>query len=148
VSAWLLDTDCLSATSPLARLSDADVFRRWLVANGNRLFLSVVSLAEIAYGIERLLRRGATHKAGLLQAWSQDVMSFHRDRLLDLDAAIAARAGGLLATAEASGVQPGFEDAAIAATADHHGLVVLTRNLRHYRPMGVACLDPIAALPD
>lgn len=144
--AYLLDTDCLSATSPVAGTT-VIALRDWLAANGDRLFLSPISLAEIAYGIARLVHQGATRKAQLLQAWSEDVATFHRAHILTLDAAIGFRTGQLLATAQARGVQPSFEDAAIAATADHHGLTVLTRNLRHFTPMGIACLDPTTALP-
>jgi len=146
-AAYLLDTDCLSAASPVAG-DGADVFRRWIAANGERLFLSPVSLAEVAYGVARLVQRGAVRKAALLQAWSDDVLTFHETRILALDAAIGRRTGQLLAVAQAHGVEPSFEDAAIAATAEHHGLTVLTRNLRHFVPMGVACLDPVTELPD
>ena len=145
--AYLLDTDCLSAASPVAG-GAADAFRRWLAANGDRLFLSPVSLAEVAYGVARLVQRGATRKAALLQAWSDDVLIFHEARILVLDAEIGRRTGQLLAAAQARGVQPSFEDTAIAATAERHGLTVLTRNLRHFAPMGVACLDPAVELPD
>jgi hypothetical protein len=33
-------------------------------------------------------------------------------------------------------------DIVIAATAQAHGLTVLTRNLKHFTPLAVACLDP------
>jgi hypothetical protein len=33
-------------------------------------------------------------------------------------------------------------DLAIAATAQKHGFTILTRNLRHFGPLGVAALDP------
>jgi hypothetical protein len=57
---WLLDTDCLSIGSPAAaRLPAVDAFRGWLARNGERLFLSALSLAEIAYGIERLFSAAA-----------------------------------------------------------------------------------------
>ena len=138
---WLLDTDCLSSTSPVAA-SGTDRFRRWLADNGERLYLSVVSLAEIAYGIGRLQQRGATRKAALLSAWRDDVLMLHHERVLSVDADIATRAGHLLAAAETKGVQPGFEDALIAATAARHGLTVMTRNLRHFRPMTATCVDP------
>lgn len=143
---YLLDTDCLSATSPVTGAAAAS-FRHWLAAHGDRLFLSPISLAEIAYGVTRLVHQGATRKAKLLQAWCDDVRAFHQARILDLNAAIGVRTGQLLAAARFQGIQPSFEDAAIAATADHHGLTVLTRNLRHFEPMGVPCLDPLAALP-
>lgn len=38
-----------------------------------------------------------------------------------------------------------IEDALIAATAQVHGLTVVTRNVRDFRPFGVTVLDPFAA---
>jgi predicted nucleic acid-binding protein len=35
-----------------------------------------------------------------------------------------------------------LEDAMIAATAVVHGLTVVTRNLRDFKPLGVRTLDP------
>jgi predicted nucleic acid-binding protein len=91
-------------------------------------------LRPVAFGAARLLRRG-------------QVAGEHRDRVLPLTADGALRAGELMALAEAAGRDPVFEDAAIAATAERHGLVVLTRNVRDFLPLGVAHLDPFAALP-
>ena len=38
-----------------------------------------------------------------------------------------------------------IEDALIAATAAVHGLTVVTRNVKDFRPFGVTVLDPFAA---
>jgi hypothetical protein len=39
-----------------------------------------------------------------------------------------------------------IEDAMIAATAQVHGLTVVTRNVRDFAPLGVPTLDPFAAV--
>jgi predicted nucleic acid-binding protein len=39
-------------------------------------------------------------------------------------------------------------DVIIAATAVHHSLTVLTRNVKHFEPFGVALQDPFLALPE
>ncbi len=39
---------------------------------------------------------------------------------------------------------PGFADVMIAATARRHGLTTLSRNLRHFKPLGVAVRDPFS----
>ena len=39
-----------------------------------------------------------------------------------------------------------IEDAMIAATAHIHGLVVVTRNVRDFKPLGVPTLDPFAVV--
>ncbi len=38
-------------------------------------------------------------------------------------------------------------DLIIAATAHVHRLTVLTRNLRHFEPVGVPVIDPTRSLP-
>jgi hypothetical protein len=40
-----------------------------------------------------------------------------------------------------------FVDVAIATLAQHGGLLLLSCNLRHFQPLGVACVDPWVALP-
>jgi predicted nucleic acid-binding protein len=52
--------------------------------------------------------------------------------------------GRLADEAVAQGRHPGLADIAIAALAQHGGHTLLTRNLRHFEPLGVACVDPIA----
>gem|GEM_PF-2305952 len=49
--------------------------------------------------------------------------------------------------ARALGRPPGFADIVIAATAAHHRLTLLTRNVKHFEPLGVALHDPFAGLP-
>jgi len=41
----------------------------------------------------------------------------------------------------------GFEDIAIAATAEAHGLTVLTDNERPYKPLGIAVHNPLKEMP-
>jgi len=143
---YVLDTNVLSHGAPSRTQPDAGVVA-WLERNGQHLYLSAVTVAEIAYGVARLERRGAVRRAELLRAWLGDVLIFHGSRVLAIETEVAARAGELLAAAVAHGVEPGIEDALIAATADLRGFTVLTRNTRHFAPMGVAHMDPFVALP-
>ena len=41
----------------------------------------------------------------------------------------------------------GFADVAIAALAQNAGLLLLTCKLKQFQPLGVACADPLIALP-
>lgn len=68
-------------------------------------------------------------------------------RILPLGAQAARLAGQMSDAAMAQGRHPGFADVAIAALAQHAGLLLLTCNLRHFQPLGVACADPLIALP-
>jgi predicted nucleic acid-binding protein len=64
-----------------------------------------------------------------------------------VDAAVAIRAGELITVARARGVEIDTEDAIIAATADLHSLTVLTDNVRHFAPTGIAYINPFVTLP-
>jgi predicted nucleic acid-binding protein len=143
---YVVDTDVLSTTSPTRQGSVPDL-PAWLERTSERLYLSVISLMEISYGIAWLRHRQARRKAALLQAWFDDVTTFHKSRIIMIDDDVAMRAGQLLATARAGGVEVSAEDALIAATADLRALTVLTANARHFAPMGVRHLDPRAGLP-
>ncbi|NKM89654.1 PIN domain-containing protein, partial [Rhizobium laguerreae] len=112
----------------------------------SQLFLSVISAAEVKSGIAKAERDGATTKAQRLKDWLESIEYLYAQKLLPFDLRCAHAAGRILDAARAH--QPGFEDIAIAATAKVHGLTVLTRNMRHFRPLGVQVLDPFEALPE
>ena len=76
------------------------------------------------------------------------VLAAHADRILPLDAQAARLAGQISDAAIAQGRHPGFADVAIAALAQHAGLLLLTCNLKHFQPLGVACADPLVSLPE
>ena len=144
---FLLDTNIISAASPAARADpDAFAFLQWLRANGGRLFLSVVTIAELGAGIVRAERIGAAAKARRLRQWIAAVEHLYGPRLLPFDLEEARVAGAIMDRARAH--DPGFEDIAIAATAAVHGLTVLTANERHFAPLGIPFLNPLKHLPD
>ena len=143
---YLLDTNVLSDLNPDRRGSNKNLVD-WLRRNGDRCFLSAVTLTEIAYGVAWLRARRATARAARLGAWLEQIIQFHAARILPVDNAVALQAGVLMATARASGVEPDISDALIAATAIVHGLEVLTFNMADFRPMGIACRDPLTTTP-
>ena len=131
---FVLDTDVVSRTSPL---SCAGGVASWLGRHKGLSFLSVVTLAELYGGVERLRLRGNTRKAEVLGVWLQQADDLYASRLLSMDATVSRRAGELLARAEAAGFSPGFADACIAATADAARFEVVTFNARHFTALGV-----------
>jgi hypothetical protein len=85
----------------------------------------------------------ALRKAASLTAWLEAILHLYGRRVLSLDTPIARTAGHLDDFARSAGMSPGFADIAIAATASTHGLIILTRNLRHFQPLGLSVLDPL-----
>ncbi|HZS84497.1 MAG TPA: type II toxin-antitoxin system VapC family toxin [Stellaceae bacterium] len=143
---YLLDTNILSHTAPTQRKPNAELVG-WLRRNGDHCYLSAVTVLEISYGAAWLARKGSMRKAAGLQSWIRRVLAGHRDRILAVDEKVALRGGELMALARGSGIEVDVEDAMIAACAEIHGMIVLTGNTRHFAPMGVAHIDPFAALP-
>jgi predicted nucleic acid-binding protein len=143
---YLVDTDVISAGAPLKRRASAALIL-WMDRNSDRLFLSTITIAEIADGIAKARREGARRKAADLAGWLEAVLHLYDNRVLPFDAAAARVARALSDRARSKGQSPGFPDLAIAATAVTHQLTVLTSNLRHFTPLGVAAHNPLDALP-
>lgn len=82
--------------------------------------------------------RGATRKARSLESWLRRLVTHHADVILAMDGKVAQVSGELEARAVATGFNSGASDAMIAGTAQHHGLVLVTRNVKHFEPFGIA----------
>ena len=87
------------------------------------------------------------NRASNYEEWLARIIRTFGDRILPVDVETAYEVGALLDYSIAIGRHPGLADVAIAATAQLHGLVILTRNLRDFEPLGVPALDPFETLP-
>ena len=142
---YLVDTNVISVRAP-ARVTPTEI-TVWMDAHSEKLFLSVVTIAEIEDGIAKAKREGAARKSRNLSAWLETVLHLYAARILPFNLATARLAGVLSDLARGQGHAPGFADIMIAATAQRHGLTILTRNLRHFEPLGVPAHDPFARPP-
>jgi predicted nucleic acid-binding protein len=146
VTRFLIDTNVISATAPTAAVTRPQL-TAWMDAHSSALFLSAVTIAEIADGIAKAKREGAKRKAAALSAWLRTVLHLYGDRVLPFDATTAEIAGALSDLARGRGSAPGFADIVIAATARRHDLTILSRNVRHFAPMDSVVVDPFGELP-
>jgi predicted nucleic acid-binding protein len=104
------------------------------------LYLSVITVLEIEYGVARLERRDAA-RALRIQAWLTDeVLDGFADRVLAVDVPVARRVARL----HVPDPRP-ERDAYIAATAAVHGLTVATRNVADFEQAGVSLINPWTA---
>jgi hypothetical protein len=134
---YLLDTNVLSETrkrQPAASVAD------WIAATPrDRLHVSVLTLGEIEQGITKVRRRGDRRQATALERWLGDVQAGFEDRVLPVTIPVATAWG------RQQNAQPlPVIDALIAATAQVHGLTVVTRNVKDFELAGVQVLDPFA----
>ncbi len=143
---FLVDTDVLSAGAPSKAQSVPELLE-WMDRNSERLYVSVVTVAEIEDGIAKSRREGALRKSARLREWLETLVHLYSPRILPFDLAAARIAGALSDGARGRGHTMGFADLAIGAIARCHNLTILTHNLKHYAPLGVAAHDPVRELP-
>ena len=134
--AFLLDTNVISCSKrPEKRAPAFQAFMRKFRIDD--AFLSVITIMEIRFGVRLEQSRNAVFSTELERWLTEDVLVNFSDRILPFDTAIALRTGAL----PTPNKRPS-PDAMIAATALHHGLTVVTRNISDFEPLGVPCLNP------
>jgi Predicted nucleic acid-binding protein, contains PIN domain len=132
---YLLDTNVLSE---LRRKQPAPKVVAWVEARpATTLYLSVLTLGEIRRGVEAI--PDSARRLALSDWLETELPAFFAGRLLGIDAAVAARRGSLLARA---GRPLPAIDSLLAATALHHGLTLVTRNVTDFCDTGVDLINP------
>jgi len=112
----------------------------WMeAADEDRIFISVISLAELRYGIERM---SGGRRRSRLEQWLRDELPLRfESRILPVDAQVAEAWGKTVSRREAAGRPIGAMDAFLAATAETHHLTLVTRNVSDFS-MLKAVLNP------
>lgn len=101
------------------------------------LFLSAITLLELAIGVLQMERRDPVQGA-LLRTWFDDrLQPAFSGRVLPIDGQVALRCARLHVPDRRS-----ERDAIIAAAALVHGMTVVTRNVQDFQLTGVPLLDP------
>jgi len=113
----------------------------WLAnVDEDRVFLSVITLTELRYGIERM---PPGHRRKRRAEWlEQELPLRFEDRILAIDAAVADACGKLVARSETLGRRLEAMDAFLAATAEVHRLTLVTRNTSDFQAMVKGVLNP------
>lgn len=131
---YLLDTNVISE---LVRPQPHPDCLGWLKEQPHTsCFLSSITVGEIQRGIEKQ-RKPRPRRAEKLEFWLEDLLASYGDRVLPFETKAARRWGSLCQTI--GNASPDLQIAAIALT---HGLTVVTRNVRHFQPTGVALVNP------
>jgi toxin FitB len=130
---YLLDTNVISE---LRRPRPHGAVVAWLEGVADHdLHLSAVTLGELQAGVE-MTREQNPEKASQIESWIDQVAETWN--VLPLDDRIF-RAWAKLMHRRSDDL---LADALIAATATIHHLVVVTRNVRDFEPLGVETLNP------
>ena len=135
MAAYLLDTNVVSE---LRKQRPHGAVLAWLqTMDDAQLYLSAVTLGEIQAGIE-LTREQNPAKAAEIEAWLELLAGVYN--VLPMDAATF-RAWARLMHRKSDTL---YEDAMIAATAQVHGLTVVTRNVADFQALGFEVFNPFA----
>jgi toxin FitB len=121
---FLLDTNVIS--EPMKARPNAGVLAWLAEVDEDSVFVSVVTITELRYGVERLV---TGRRRDRLDGWlRKDLTSRFGERILPIDLDIADACGRLVAVRESLGRPIEPRDAFIAATAEVRGLALVTRN--------------------
>lgn len=135
---FLLDTNVVSEwVKPRPNLGVV----AWLASvDEDRVFLSVITVAELRYGIDRL---PAGERRRRLAGWLEEEIPLRFERrILPVDPTVADLCGRITARAEAQGRRAEAMDAFIAATAETYGLTVVTRDVSDFQALASSVLNP------
>ena len=138
MSGYLLDTNCISE---LVRIQPEPAVVAWMeAADETLLYLSVLTLGEIRKGLAGLPQ---SKRRTLLEIWLETELRVRfAGRILPIDAAVADRWGSLAARAKSEGKALATIDGLLAATALHHNLTVVSRNVNDFKNTHVTVLNP------
>lgn len=142
MSGYLIDTNVLSEIRKGPERAQTEVYQWWQSMNGQEIFLSVMTVAEIRKGIDRLSARDAAQTL-VLERWLDEVKQAFAERLIGISLPIVEKWGRLQAARSLPAV-----DALLAATALEHDLTLVTRNEADFEGLGVRILNPFLPSPD
>lgn len=132
---YVLDTNVVSALRVRGR---HPAVAAWADSvDAAELFVTATTLAEIERGVIAKERADPVQGEHLRRWFDDKVLHVFARRTLSFDLS-AAR---ILAAYRVPEHAP-YDDALIAAVAQAASKAVVTRNVRHFEPLGVRCIDP------
>jgi predicted nucleic acid-binding protein len=138
VTGWLLDTNILSE---LRRPKPEPKVLAFIAAQPlELLYISVVTIAEIRFGIELITD---AKQRGALNDWlTHQVRPMFEQRVLAISEDVMLKWRLMVEEGRKTAHTFSQPDLIIAATAAHHGFTVVTRDVSDYRPAQVRLFNP------
>ena len=138
MTGFLLDTNVVSE---LKRASPSRKVVGFVAAQPlDQLHLSAVTVAEIRFGVE--LVTDPIRRSDLMHWLDNQLRPMFDGRILQVSENILLEWRLLIEDGRKRGFTYSHPDVLIAATAAHHGLTMVTRNVGEFAAAGVAVIDP------
>ncbi len=135
---YLVDTNVVSEL--VKPNLDANVARWFNSTPEDEIWLSVMTFAEIRFGIETM---ADGRRRFLLLGWLENDLPARFDgRIISIGAVVADTCGNLMARARKVGRRIEVIDGLFAATAEAHGMTLVTRNTKHFESLKVPLINP------
>ncbi len=135
---FLLDTNIVSEW--IKQQPHSGVINWLSSVDEDRVHLSVITLAELRHGIERMSDEKRRER---LEQWVQDELTQRFDgRVIEINARTADVWGRIVAKCQSAGKPIGTMDAFIAATAIVHQFTLVTRNVADFLTADVQLINP------
>ena len=132
---FLIDTNVICEIRKGVRANQA--VRAWFFHHATDAhYLSVLTVGEIRRGVERIRAKDPA-QAAVFEKSLAKIVAIFEGRIIEIGLDEAEIWGRLSSDAQLPDI-----DGLMAATAIHHGLVVVTRNLRDFIRSGVEVVNP------
>ena len=132
---YLLDTNVVSALRVRGRNPSVEAWAASTPVADQ--YTSAMTIAEIERGVIVKEREDPSQGSVLREWFEQQVLPAFADRVLPFDLPAARTLANYRVPAHAP-----LDDALVAAIAEAQRMTIVTRNTRHFEPLGVPCLNP------
>jgi predicted nucleic acid-binding protein len=138
--AYLLDT---CAISEMVSVKPNAKVLKWFESQSEKtLYLSIITIGEIEKGIYQLIQ---SKKRLRLETWLFDeLVPGFQGRLIGIDRKLMTAWAKMIAELKTKGMVRQSFDSLIEATALHHQLILVTRNVKNFQNSQVTILNPWA----
>ncbi len=135
---YLLDTNVISEW---AKPRPSERVTAWLSqVDEDATFVSVISLAELRYGVGVL---ASGNRSSKLDRWLKaELPARFEGRFVPIDADVAEACGRLRARRKIAGRPIGDRDSLIGATAEVNGMTLVTRDVADFGLIDIKILNP------